>query len=170
MFDLTPLNALPEAEARASLLRCCGATRWAENMSARRPFADAQDLFDAAHDIAKTLSRTDWLEAFAAHPKIGDLDSLRNKFAHTAAWSAQEQGSLSKAAEATLRALAAGNQAYESKFGHIFIVCATGKSVDDMLALLERRLGNSPADELRIAAAEQEKITRLRLQRLLQNP
>jgi len=170
MSALTWLNSLPEAEARTALLRCCGATRWAEQMSARRPFAGAEDLFAAARDIAKTLSRSDWLEAFAAHPKIGDLEALRNKFAPTAAWSAQEQGSLSSAAEATLQALAAGNQAYESKFGHIFIVCATGKSADEMLALLEQRLGNSPAEELRIAAAEQEKITGLRLQKLLQKP
>jgi 2-oxo-4-hydroxy-4-carboxy-5-ureidoimidazoline decarboxylase len=166
MLDLTKLNSLPEAEARAALLCCCGATRWAEKMSARRPFAGEEALFRAACEIAKTLSRTDWLEAFAAHPRIGDLDSLRSKFAHTAAWSAQEQGSLSSAADATLRALAAGNHAYESKFGHIFIVCATGKSPEEMLAFLEHRLGNAPADELRIAAAEQEKITRLRLQRL----
>jgi OHCU decarboxylase len=165
MLDVTALNSLSEAEARAALLRCCGATRWAEQMTARRPFAAEADLFAAARDIAKTLTRNDWLEAFAAHPKIGDLDSLRSKFAHTAAWSAQEQSSLSSAAETTLRALAAGNQTYEAKFGHIFIVCAAGKTADEMLALLEERLSNSADVELRIAAAEQEKITRLRLQR-----
>jgi 2-oxo-4-hydroxy-4-carboxy-5-ureidoimidazoline decarboxylase len=166
MFDVTGLNSLPEAEARAALLRCCGATRWAEQMAARRPFTSAAELLAAADDIAKTLTPSDWLEAFAAHPKIGDLDSLRSKFAGAAAWSAQEQSSLSSAAEATLRALAAGNQTYESKFGHIFIVCATGKTADEMLALLQQRLSNSPDVELPIATAEQKKITRLRLQRL----
>ncbi len=162
MSDVTALNSLTESDARAALLRCCGASRWVEQMSARRPFADANALFAAARDIATTLTRSDWLEAFAGHPKIGDFESLRNQ----SAWSAEEQSALSSAAEATLRALAAGNRAYEAKFGHIFIVCATGKTADEMLALLEQRLEHSPDEELRIAAAEQEKITHLRLQRL----
>ena len=168
MFDVARLNALPGPEARAALLRCCGAVRGAEQMSARRPFAAAADVFAAARAVGKTLSPADWLEAFAAHPRIGDLNSLRKKFPHTAAWSTQEQSSLASAAEATLAALAAGNQTYEARFGHIFIVCATGKTPDEMLALLEQRLDNAPGEELRIAAAEQEKITLLRLQKLLQ--
>lgn len=162
MSDVTELNSLTEPEARAALLRCCGSTRWTGQMSTRRPFADADALFAAARDIAKSLTRCDWLEAFAAHPKIGDFESLRSK----PAWSAEEQSTLSSAAVVTLRALAAGNRTYEAKFGHIFIVCATGKTADEILALLEHRLGNSADEELRIAAAEQEIITHLRLQRL----
>jgi 2-oxo-4-hydroxy-4-carboxy-5-ureidoimidazoline decarboxylase len=168
MVNLAPLNALPESDARTELLRCCGSTRWAEYMSARRPFTDEAHFFAAAHQIWQAFTRADWLEAFAAHPKIGDLDSLRAKFAHTAAWSAQEQAGIAHTPEATLLALAEGNRAYEAKFGHIFIVCATGKSADEMLALLQERLKNPAADELLIAAAEQEKITRLRLERLCQ--
>jgi 2-oxo-4-hydroxy-4-carboxy-5-ureidoimidazoline decarboxylase len=168
-MDVARLNALTEVEARAALQRCCGAARWAEQMATRRPFADPDAVFAAALEVARGLAQSDWLEAFAAHPRIGDLDSLRSKFAHTASWSAREQQSVASAAEATLRALAAGNEAYQAKFGHIFIVCASGKTADEMLALLEQRLGNAPADELRVAAAEQEKITRLRLQKLLQD-
>ncbi len=166
MSDTTPLNALSDAEARAALLRCCGATRWADQMNARRPFASEGALLAAATEIWRSLSRAHWLEAFSAHPKIGDLDSMRGKFAHTAAWSAQEQGGMSAAAEATIRALADGNNAYEAKFGHIFIVCATGKTAAEMLSLLEGRTHNPADDELRNAAAEQEKIMYLRLKRL----
>jgi 2-oxo-4-hydroxy-4-carboxy-5-ureidoimidazoline decarboxylase len=135
-------------------------------MAARRPFAGAAGLFAAAREVWQGLAREDWLEAFAAHPRIGDLEALRGKFAATAAWSAGEQAGVAGAAEATLRALAEANRAYEARFGHIFIVCASGKSAEEMLALLERRLNNSAEEELRTAAGEQEKITRLRLEKL----
>ena len=166
MASIESLNALPSEIARGEFLRCCGATLWADAMTARRPFADEAELFAAAAESFRSLARADWLEAFAGHPKIGDLNSLRSKFAHTAAWSEQEQGTVAAAAEATIRDLAAGNLAYEQKFGHIFIVCATGKTAAEMLALLQSRLPNSADDELCNAAAEQEKITQLRLRRL----
>ena len=115
-----------------------------------------------------TASReTDWREAFTHHPKIGDVDALREKFASTAAWAAGEQGAVRQASEATLQGLKAGNEAYEQHFGYIFIVCATGKSADEMLALLQARLPHSPAEEIHVAMAEQAKITRLRLEKLL---
>jgi 2-oxo-4-hydroxy-4-carboxy-5-ureidoimidazoline decarboxylase len=166
MTKLELINSVDEAAARAMFLRCCGATRWAERMAARRPFACEEKLLAAAEEIWRGLPRQDWLEAFAAHPKIGDLDALRGKFARGAAWSAQEQGGVAGASEATLRALAQGNCDYEARFGHLFIVCASGKTAEEMLALLQQRLHNDPEDELRIAAGEQEKITRLRLQKL----
>jgi 2-oxo-4-hydroxy-4-carboxy-5-ureidoimidazoline decarboxylase len=166
MADVAPLNCLGEFEALAALLRCCGSTRWAEQMSSQRPFADFDALLATARSIWRNLVRADWLEAFVAHPKIGDLASLRAKFAQTAAWSEQEQAGVAITSESTLQALAAGNRAYEEKFGFIFIVCATGKSANEILDLLQQRLGNAAADELAIAAAEQEKITALRLQRL----
>jgi allantoinase len=165
-LDVAPLNALSEPDARAAFLRCCGSTLWAERMTSRRPFAGGADLFAAADKIWRDLSRADQLEAFAAHPKIGDVDSVRAKFASTASWSAHEQAGVAATTEVTLQSLAAGNRAYKERFGHIFIVCATGKTAEEMLALLQQRLCNGPADELRIAAAEQEKITRLRLERL----
>ena len=109
------------------------------------------------------LDRDDWLEAFAGHPRIGDLDSLRHRFAATAALAAAEQAGTREASDRVLRALAQGNADYERRFGHLFIVCATGKSADEMLAILDQRLSNDPDVELEIAAGEQRKITRLRL-------
>jgi OHCU decarboxylase len=166
MLNLDLVNSWSEAEARAAFLRCCGATRWAEQMAARRPFVGEAELLAAAGQVWQALAPEDWREAFAAHPRIGDLESLRTKFASTATWSAGEQAGVADAAEDTLLALAEGNRAYEAKFGHRFIVCATGKTAGEMLALLQRRLDNGSEEELRTAAAEQEKITRLRLQRL----
>lgn len=160
------LNDVGEEEARAALLRCCGSVRWAERMAASRPFADMSALNRAAEDVWRSLDREDWLEAFRAHPRIGDMDSLRRKFASTAVWSAAEQSGVAGAADATLLALADGNRRYEERFGYLFVVCATGKGATEMLALLEERLNNDPGDELRSAAAEQEKITRLRLEKL----
>jgi allantoinase len=160
------LNALGEAEARGELLRCCGSKRWAEQMAARRPFTSIDDLLATADAVWDGLDRADRLEAFAAHPKIGDLNALRAKFASAASWAAGEQAGVAGAPEATLRALADGNRDYEARFGHIFIVFATGKTADEMLGLLRARLGNDPETELAIASAEQAKITRLRLRKL----
>jgi 2-oxo-4-hydroxy-4-carboxy-5-ureidoimidazoline decarboxylase len=166
MINLNALNSWNEAEARAAFLRCCGSTRWADHMAARRPFPSEVELFAAAEDVWRGLTREDWLQAFAAHPRIGDVDSLRKKFAAIAAWSAQEQAGMVGAADEVLLALAEGNHAYVAKFGYIFIVCATGKTAEEMLTLLRQRLGNTPEEELLHAAAEQEKITRLRLRKL----
>jgi OHCU decarboxylase len=166
MLNLDLVNSWSEAEARAAFLRCCGATHWAEQMAARRPFASEAELLAAAGQVWQALAPEDWREAFAAHPRIGDLESLRSKFASTAAWAAGEQAGVAGAADDILLALAEGNRAYDAKFGHRFILCASGKTADEMLALLRQRLDNGPEEELRTAAAEQEKITRLRLQRL----
>lgn len=163
---LDRLNALGDAEARDELSRCCGARRWAERMAARRPFGSQADLLAAADAVWAELDREDWLEAFAAHPKIGDIEALRAKFATTASWAAGEQSRVANAPELTLRGLADGNRDYEAKFDHIFIVCATGKSAEDMLTLLRARISNDPRDELKVAAGEQAAITRLRLGKL----
>jgi 2-oxo-4-hydroxy-4-carboxy-5-ureidoimidazoline decarboxylase len=161
------LDALGEREAGEALARCCGASRWVRTMLAHRPFADDEALFAAADRAWSTMERADILEAFSHHPRIGsDLEALRAKYASTAGWSADEQRGALSASEHTLTRLRDGNQAYEARFGHIFIVCATGKSADEMLSLLEARLGNEPLAELAIAAAEQHKITRLRLAKL----
>ena len=165
-MNIAAFNALCDADTRAALLRCCGSRRWADAMLARRPFASMADLLAAADAVWAGLDRADWLEAFAAHPRIGDLGGLRKKFAATAHWSAGEQAGVAGAAEAVLRDLADGNRRYEERFGHIFIVCATGKTAAEMLRLLRARLPNEPAAELAVAAAEQAKITRLRLEKL----
>jgi len=161
------LDAMPAAEARDALLRCCGSSRWAEGVIAGRPYRDARALFAAAEACWQSLGREDWLEAFRHHPRIGDREALRAKFATTRDWAAAEQSAAVAASDATLDALAEANREYEARFGHIFIVCASGKSADEMLALAQARLGNDAEAELRIAAAEQAKITRLRLEKLL---
>jgi 2-oxo-4-hydroxy-4-carboxy-5-ureidoimidazoline decarboxylase len=161
------LDALEHEAAVAALARCCGARRWAEAVARGRPYADEAALYEAADRAWAAMDRADILEALAHHPRIGaDLDSLRDRFAATASWSAGEQAGVADAGDDVLVALRDGNLRYEERFGHIFIVCATGKSAAEMLALLEERLGNDPERELAIAAAEQAKITRLRLEKL----
>ena len=136
-------------------------------MLERRPFASRADLLCAATEVWANLDPQDYLEAFAHHPEIGaSLEELRQKFAATADLSRAEQGAALGASEATLLALREGNHAYRSRFGYSFIVCATGKSAQEMLTLLQARLNHSPEQELLLAAAEQSKITRLRLERL----
>jgi 2-oxo-4-hydroxy-4-carboxy-5-ureidoimidazoline decarboxylase len=161
------LNALPAAEARAELLRCCGSSRWADAMLARRPFADAEALQAEGEAAWNGLLPADWLEAFRHHPRIGDKEALRARFAATRAWAEGEQSGALGASEDVLEALAEGNRAYEERFGYIFTVCATGKSADEMLAALRQRLGHEPEAEIRVAASEQAKITRIRLEKLL---
>lgn len=166
-MTLDELNALPDEDALAAFTRCCGAAAWARSMVAGRPYADAAALCQAADVHWQSTGPDDWHEAFTHHPRIGSVAGLREKFATTASWAAHEQGGTALAADQTLEDLAAGNRAYEEKFGHIFIVCATGKSAAEMLALLRGRLPNEPAAELAIAAAEQHKITGLRLRKLI---
>ena len=131
------------------------------------PIEDLVELLDDAEEQWYKCSQEDWKEAFSHHPKIGDIDSLKKKFASTANWAMGEQSGTSTAPEETIKALAKGNKEYEDKFGYIFIVCATGKSADEMLTILESRLPNDPEKEIEIAAEEQNKITRLRLEKLL---
>jgi OHCU decarboxylase len=165
---LERLNSASAAEAETELLKCCGSTGWARAMAARRPFRDARELLTTAEEVWWNLSERDWLEAFAAHPRIGGRErAARAQHRQAEEWSEQEQSGASVAAQATLDQLAEANRAYEEKFGHIYIVCATGKTAEEMLALLHTRLSNEPGTELRNAAAEQQKITRLRLEKLL---
>jgi 2-oxo-4-hydroxy-4-carboxy-5-ureidoimidazoline decarboxylase len=136
-------------------------------MLERRPFDSTAALYAAADTVWESLDPEDYLEAFSGHPRIGaSVQELEAKFQATAGWSASEQGAVKAAGRATLEALRDGNAAYESRFGFIFIVCATGKTAAEMLALLEARIGNEPDAEVRIAAAEQGKITKLRLEKL----
>ncbi len=166
-MTLDQLNRLPLDEARAAFERCCGASAWADAMCSARPYADRDALFAAADRTDASMRDGDWREAFTHHPRIGDAAALRERFATTAAWAGDEQRGASGASDRTIEELAAGNRAYEQKFGYIFIVCATGKSADEMLGLLNARIGNDLGKEIGLAAAEQKKITRLRLEKLL---
>lgn len=166
-MTLHEFNSLSNEAALDELLRCCGSRRWAKQMVARRPFSTQDQVFAAADEIWQSFAESDWREAFAHHPKIGDVKSLQEKFASTARWASTEQGGVVTASEETLRSLAERNQQYEMKFGYIFIVCATGKSAEEMLALLNSRMSNLPDTEIHVAASEQASITRLRLKKLL---
>jgi 2-oxo-4-hydroxy-4-carboxy-5-ureidoimidazoline decarboxylase len=166
---MTPaeLNALPENGAREAFARCCGASAWVSQMVSARPFASAAQVLDVARERWESLGPPDRREAFAHHPRIGDLESLQRKYAASADLASREQAGVSKATRAVLEALAEGNRAYEQRFGYIFIVFASGKSAEEMLELLKNRLGNEPAAEIGIAGKEQWKIMRLRLEQLL---
>ena len=166
-MHLQELNNLPPATRAEALATCCGAAAWVAVLNQQFPFATAAALFAAADQIWQNLSEADWREAFTHHPKIGDVNALREKFTSTATWAAGEQGAVRQASQATLAALAAGNDAYAQKFGYTFIVCATGKSAGEILALLQARLPNAPTQEIHTAMGEQAKITRLRLEKLL---
>jgi len=163
------LNTLAPAQAEAELLKCCGARNWARMMADTRPFAGIDDLLAKADSLWRSLSEEDWLEAFRAHPKIGEQKAAAAQSEQARSWSAQEQSGTVAAGAQTKAALGAGNQAYEKRFGFIFIVCATGKTSAEMLAILNRRLQNEPGTELPVAAEEQRKITRLRLEKLLES-
>ena len=158
MSGLAAINAMAEEEAGAAMLACCGSKRWARRMAERRPFSSEAELFADAGRIWGELSEEDWLEAFAAHPKIGERASGQ---------AAAEQAGARGASPETLAALARANREYEERFGYIFIVCASGRSAEEMLDLCRRRLHNAPAEELKVAAEEQRRITRLRLEKWL---
>ena len=160
------LNALPDEALSKMLRRCCGSSRWVQKMISSRPYPDDAQLFQLADEHWWSLEKEDFLEAFSHHPKIGgNLETLRQKFQSTHNWSEQEQSGVKAASEEVLNALSKGNLDYERRYGYIFIVCATGKSAAEMLALLEARIHNSPDAEPRIAAGEQAKITKLRMEK-----
>ncbi|HWM89851.1 MAG TPA: allantoicase [Thermoanaerobaculia bacterium] len=158
------LNVLPVPDVEARLLACCGSRTWAGKVARARPFHEPQSLFTAAERAFGELGRNDWLEAFAAHPRIGERpagDGVESR------WSTQEQAGADEASAEILAELAEANRLYEQRFGHVFLVCATGKSAFEMLNLLGGRLGNDASTELEVAAGEQREITRLRLEKLL---
>lgn len=166
-IGLDHLNQLSSDLATAEFLKCCGSKRWAQEMTEARPFADEAQLFDRADEIWSALSEADWLEAFRAHPKIGEKKAAAAQSEQAQEWSSQEQAGVASASASTVAELAERNRAYENRFGFIFIVCATGKSSEEMLEILKARLANDVSTEIRVAAGEQSKITRLRLEKLL---
>jgi OHCU decarboxylase len=159
-MTLGELNHLDSALAEAEFRRCCGSQRWAHAMAEARPFPSLHSMIAAGDACWVALAPDDWLEAFAAHPSIGEQQGA-------SAWSTEEQAGMASAADDERARLAASNAAYRARFGYIFIVCATGRSPAEMLAMLDARLSNPPAIELRVAADEQQKITGLRLAKLV---
>jgi OHCU decarboxylase len=161
------LNELSALEAQAEFRKCCGSTRWAQTMTQNRPFASFETVLATADDAWWSLDTEDWLEAFRAHPRIGEKKTAAAQSEQARAWSAQEQSAVANAAAQTITQLAERNREYEDRFGFIFIVCASGKSSEEMLSMLNSRMHNDRETELRVAAEEQRRITRLRLEKLL---
>lgn len=158
-MTITALNQLDATSLRQFLLTCCGSSVWVEKMLNHFPIADKPALLAAAAEAWQNCGPKDGIEAFSHHPRIG---------AKTAdATAASEQAGTKNAPSTILDALARANKTYEGKFGYIYIVCATGRSASEMLELLETRLGNTPEKEIKVAMGEQQKITRLRLEKLL---
>jgi 2-oxo-4-hydroxy-4-carboxy-5-ureidoimidazoline decarboxylase len=157
-------NRLPLGDAAKEILPCCGSTAWAHGMAARRPFSDAATLLAASDEAWSNLAAEDWMEAFRSHPRIGES---AEQSAPSAAWSTQEQQKVAAGGEAVKIALAEANREYEQRFGHIFIVCATGKSGPAILEILRRRLQNDKEAELHEAAEQQRQIMHIRLTKWL---
>ncbi len=159
---LAAWNAAAEAAALEAMLACCGSKRWAAAMVALRPIGSVAELSEAADRVWSTMQETDWLDAFACHPRIGERRPAHAS-AKSAAWSRQEQSAAKAANERVLAELAQGNALYEQRFGFTYIVCATGKSAQEMLAILRRRLASNREAELREAAEQQRQIIQIRL-------
>jgi OHCU decarboxylase len=162
---LTPLerfNRLSDEEAAAELLAACHSRRWAKEVAAGRPYADVAALQRAAEEVWAGLGPDDWLEAFRAHPRIGEGGGAAPD------WSRQEQAGVDAAGDDVRQRLARGNAEYEARFGHVFLISAAGRDAGEILAALTERLGNDPDTELRVAADEHRRITRLRLERLME--
>jgi OHCU decarboxylase len=155
------------SKTEEEFLKCCGSKNWAQQIAAEGPYDNLDELIEEADRIWWSLEPGDWLEAFHSHPKIGEKKAATPTAAEAQQWSADEQSGIRNSAQQTLLALAALNKTYEENFGYIFIVCASGKSSEEMVDILRERLENNPDEELRIAAGEQAKITELRLRKLL---
>jgi 2-oxo-4-hydroxy-4-carboxy-5-ureidoimidazoline decarboxylase len=161
-------NQASPAEAAREILACCGARAWTEKLAGRRPFSDEASLLAVSDEIWQSLPAADWIEAFHSHPRIGESWAKAPLTAESASWSRQEQGQVAGSGEEVKASLAAANRAYEQRFGHIFIVCATGKSAAEILAILYRRMQNDVDTELREASEQQRQITQLRLKKWLE--
>lgn len=169
LLAINTLNALPENDAIHAFMQCCTSSKWVERMLNSLPVADKGQLVNLANEHWKNLTEKDYLEAFEGHPKIGDVNSLRAKYANTKALASGEQSAVNSATETVLTQLAKGNDDYQQKFGFIFIVCATGKSAEEMLTLLQQRLPNNRQTELVNAVEEQRKIFQIRIDKMLEH-
>jgi 2-oxo-4-hydroxy-4-carboxy-5-ureidoimidazoline decarboxylase len=165
---LAAWNASEQTTALAALLSCCSASRWATQIIAMRPFSSETDFYNAADQVWATMQEPDWMQAFSAHPRIGERKAPAAS-AQSSEWSSHEQAAVQLAQSKVLDELATGNALYETRFGFTYIVCATGKSAEEMLTILQRRLANDRRQELHEAAEQQRQITQLRLRKWLQS-
>lgn len=165
--DLQRLNSLSPFELEVELLKCCGSKSWAAELSKRAPFPEPSKLIQESEHIWRALSPDDWMEAFRSHPRIGEQKAAEQVSREAQQWSKQEQSAARSASMETKNELIELNRQYQERFGFIFIVCAAGKSANEILSVLKQRLNNEAAEELRIAANEQAKITELRLAKLI---
>ncbi|MDU0355050.1 2-oxo-4-hydroxy-4-carboxy-5-ureidoimidazoline decarboxylase [Paraglaciecola aquimarina] len=166
-MTLSKLNNAEPDQAYLLFESCCCAPNWVKQMVQSRPFSDAQSLFNQAQTVWDSLQDSDFLAAFEGHPQIGDLSTLQKKYASTSDTAGHEQAGMSVAKQDVLQQMADLNKEYLSRFGFIFIVCASGKSAEQMLELIQSRINNPPEVELQVAAQEQAKITQIRLEKLL---
>jgi OHCU decarboxylase len=164
---LDEINKASAAEAESALIDCCGSKRWAFMMALSRPFESEEAMIEKAREIWNDLENSDWLEAFASHPKIGSRKAAERQKVRAAEWSQAEQAGVSDADQTVRDKLEQMNVRYEDRFGYIFIVCASGKSADEMLEICSSRLKNNRKKEILVAAEEQRKITEIRLRKLL---
>jgi 2-oxo-4-hydroxy-4-carboxy-5-ureidoimidazoline decarboxylase len=164
---LTWFNELSARAAHQALLECCSAPRWAEQMAAARPYASAQEAIRQSGAIVAALTVTDLAEALAGHPRIGERPDAGDGRTQTAGWSRREQSGVNADDPETRQALARGNLEYEQRFGHIYLVCASGRTGKELLDVLRGRLQNKPEDEWQVVRTELQKINALRLQRIL---
>jgi len=168
MPTISSFNQLSIEKVKTELFQCCGSTNWVNQLMQYFPFTSEKALIEKATQIwYDACTASDWREAFTHHPKIGDIKSLEKKFAATKHLAGKEQAGVANASAMTIQQLAQANTDYDEKNGFIFIVCATGKSANEMLRLLQDRLANTPEEELHIAMGEQHKITIIRLKKLL---
>ena len=166
---ITQLNSQSAKQAELLFMQCCTSTLWVKQMVLTMPFVDQNDLIHRADEAWSGLSEKDYLEAFEGHPKIGDVNSLRAKYANTKVLASGEQGAVNQATDEVLEGLTQFNKDYEAKFGFIIIVCATGKSALQMLDLLKARFPNNRDIELKNAAEEQRKIFQIRITKMLES-
>jgi len=167
-MTIAEFDQLDVASKKEKLFNCCGSTAWVKSMLEIFPVEDLIDLLEYAEEKWYDCNPADWLEAFEHHPKIGDFHSMLTEFTNIAEWTTSEQAGVQGSPDNILEELRIANEEYQETFGYIFIVFATGKSADEMLEILRQRLNNDPHEELMIAAAEQDKIMKLRLKKLFE--
>ncbi|MFN8575225.1 MAG: 2-oxo-4-hydroxy-4-carboxy-5-ureidoimidazoline decarboxylase [Candidatus Sericytochromatia bacterium] len=168
-MSIEKLNSLEKNILKEEFFKCCGSNNWVKGLLKESPFNSQEELFNKSDKVWNSLNKSDYLEAFAQHPKIGDINSLAKKFANTKGWAENEQSGVNSANQQVIEELAKYNDIYDKRFGYIFIVCATGKSAQEMLDILKSRIDNDSEKELKIAGDEQNKITKIRLEKLLKS-